>query len=453
MWRGGRRATRRQHSEANASSAGKASSFLRAEQIVRKDSPPHSSQSNGLIERENRTIQEKAMCMLYSYELPQVLWAEAMNTAVYLLNRLTFCRHKGKTPFELWTGQHPDVSHLRVFGCDAYAMDPQRKKMDKKTVKGIHVGYSPSADVFRVYIPEKRNVWITRDVSFDEDSYAGRKRVFDDFIPRQQKEKAAPIPKMVQQERKDTSSCESSSDSETERESDHNDGAGPESVDDDGDDSAGRRFVTPPVTPVRRGPGRPAGSKNSVKPPPAPHKMTLRSTTHAMLAYGSSCDGDPVTVKEALEDEDSAGWIKAMEEEMSALAINKTWILTLMPAEKKAIRCRWIFKRKKVPDGTVSRLKARLEKGFCQQKGIDYDETYAPVVRHESIRVKNKHVPAGRVLVNGTRGSTRSCSSMVLRDQRPTTACTSAGMRANEFCCRFTSTTDFYAVQKRRPWI
>ena len=92
-------------------------------------------------------------------------------------------------------------------------------------------------------------------------------------------------------------------------------------------------------------------------------------------------------MQEALQDEDAAGWKKAMDEEMSALKENKTWSLSLMPAEMKPVACKWIFKRKRDPGGAVTRLKARLvAKGFSQKKGADYTETFSPVARLESIR-------------------------------------------------------------------
>ena len=64
-----------------------------------------------------------------------------------------------------------------------------------------------------------------------------------------------------------------------------------------------------------------------------------------------------------------------------------TWELVDLPTGRKPIDCKWIFKVKKGSDGSVQRYKARLvAKGFAQKYGVDYDETFAPVVRYSSIR-------------------------------------------------------------------
>lgn len=97
---------------------------------------------------------------------------------------------------------------------------------------------------------------------------------------------------------------------------------------------------------------------------------------------------DPITLKEALENEENENWKKAIDEEMKAHEINKTWILCDVPKDRKAIKSKWLFITKLTAEGTIDRYKARLVvKGFIQKEGIDYDKTYAPVVRHSSIRL------------------------------------------------------------------
>jgi hypothetical protein len=81
--------------------------------------------------------------MLADAKLPHKFWAETLSTAVYLRNRSPSVAVKGKTPFEALTGQKPNVKHLRVFGCEAYAHVPkdERKKLDSKARKCVFLGY------------------------------------------------------------------------------------------------------------------------------------------------------------------------------------------------------------------------------------------------------------------------------------------------------------------------
>ncbi|XP_062544965.1 uncharacterized protein LOC134211764 isoform X1 [Armigeres subalbatus] len=76
-----------------------------------------------------------------------------------------------------------------------------------------------------------------------------------------------------------------------------------------------------------------------------------------------------------------------MRDEYEALIANDTWTLTELPPGRKPIKCKWVYKTKYDANGNVDRHKARLVvKGFSQRKGVDYDETYSPMVRHSSLR-------------------------------------------------------------------
>ena len=75
--------------------------------------------------------------------LPSFLWGEAVHTAIHTLNRCPTKAVEGKTPYEAWTEKKPNISHFRIFGCDAFAFitSEKRKKLDKKLKKCIFVGY------------------------------------------------------------------------------------------------------------------------------------------------------------------------------------------------------------------------------------------------------------------------------------------------------------------------
>ena len=93
---------------------------------------------------------------------------------------------------------------------------------------------------------------------------------------------------------------------------------------------------------------------------------------------------DPKLVKDALEDVD---WYKAMEEEIEQIKKNKTWSLVLRPEDKNVIVTKWVIRNKLDENGEVIGNKARLVyKGYAQEEGIDYRETFAPISRLERVR-------------------------------------------------------------------
>ena len=103
-----------------------------------------------------------------------------------------------------------------------------------------------------------------------------------------------------------------------------------------------------------------------------------------VLAVSSLCDEDePVTFDEA---QNSENWWAAMQSKFDAIMKNGTWSLVDLPIGKKAIGTKWVFKLKRKPNGSVDRCKARLvAKGYAQEKGIDFDETFALTYRITTI--------------------------------------------------------------------
>ncbi|CAD6956230.1 unnamed protein product [Tilletia controversa] len=135
---------------------------------------PYSSIQNGIAERMNRTIQDKARAMLHAAGTSHEYWPSAMQAASYLVNHLPTKALGGKIPEERWEGQKIDMSHLRVWGCVAWIKihDQQRSegKLSARGLRGMFIGYAGDRKAWTILTPSHptKKVHYSRDVRFDE---------------------------------------------------------------------------------------------------------------------------------------------------------------------------------------------------------------------------------------------------------------------------------------------
>ncbi|XP_048229560.1 uncharacterized mitochondrial protein AtMg00820-like [Ricinus communis] len=152
-----------------------------------------------------------------------------------------------------------------------------------------------------------------------------------------------------------------------------------------------RQFlITPPEimgepSPVSR--SIPSGGDNTIgdttseiQPQPLEEAITLRRYLSQISSHL-----EPTNFYEA---NTNLKWCKAMKEELQALKKNNTWDIIPLPVNKKLVGCKWIFKIKYNSDGTIERYKARLiARGFTQTYGVDYQETFTPVAKMNTVRI------------------------------------------------------------------
>eukprot|EP00253_Pinus_taeda_P001996 PITA_01996 len=121
---------------------------------------PYTPQQNGVVERMNKTLMERVRSMLSGVRLGQEFWIEAVETTCYLVNRSPSSALEDKNPQEVWTFKKPYLSHLRVFGCDAYVHVPKEKrtKLDSKSEKCIFTGYKVGLKGYKIWKPATRKV-------------------------------------------------------------------------------------------------------------------------------------------------------------------------------------------------------------------------------------------------------------------------------------------------------
>ena len=142
--------------------------FFEEKGVVIGTSASRCAEQNGRIERANRTIIESARTMLCENNFPKNLWGEAVNTAVYALNRVLSTNNRQMTPHEKWHGFKPDISHMRPFGslCVVHIPKVLRSKFGEVSAKVYLVGYEEPSDNYRVYDPVNQSVIVARDVRF-----------------------------------------------------------------------------------------------------------------------------------------------------------------------------------------------------------------------------------------------------------------------------------------------
>ena len=113
-----------------------------------------------------------------------------------------------------------------------------------------------------------------------------------------------------------------------------------------------------------------------------PPKRFVPSLDYVMLTY---C-GEPSCYKEAMSKDDKLKWEQAMELEMDSIEKNHTWELVQLPKGKNALPCKWVYKLKVTSDNAKPKYKARLvAKGFKQEKGVDFDEIFSPIVKMKTL--------------------------------------------------------------------
>lgn len=139
-------------------------------------------------------------------------------------------------------------------------------------------------------------------------------------------------------------------------------------------------------------PGSSAPSSTPIEASHRPHTRLQAGVrrpkvyTDGTVRYGSfASSGEPQCLEEALGDRN---WKSAMDIEYDALVKNKTWHLVPPQKGRNIIECKWVYKIKRKADGSLDRYKARLvAKGFKQRYGIDYEDTFSPVVKSATIRI------------------------------------------------------------------
>jgi hypothetical protein len=146
-----------------------------------------------VVERKNRTLNNMARTVLSEYKMPERFWSEAINTARQAINRLYLNRLLKKSPYELLSGNKPNVSYLRVFGSKYYILvkKGRHSKFAPEVVEGFLLGYDSNTKVYRVFNKSSGLVEVSSDVVFDETNGSPREQVDLDDVDEDEVPRAA----------------------------------------------------------------------------------------------------------------------------------------------------------------------------------------------------------------------------------------------------------------------
>nr|GEW77597.1 retrovirus-related Pol polyprotein from transposon TNT 1-94 [Tanacetum cinerariifolium] len=356
-------------------------------------------QQNRVEERRNRTLVEAARKMLIFSRVPLFLWAEAIATACFTQNHSIIHRQFNKTPYELINDKKPDISFLHVFGALCYPKNDREDigKLGAKCDIGFFIGYSSDSCAFRVFNQRTKKIIETMNVSFDELSAMAFEQhsefdllfeaMYEDYIGGQRS--TAPQTILAPQEHQQQGNQATIQ---------------PKIVADNVSNAMFdanmfvNRFSTPSTSAAE------SSSLQNVDPSnmhtfyqPYPHEFQWTKdhpleqvigepsrpvlTRNQLLSNGDMC-------MYALTVMIDPAWIESMQEELLQFKRLDVWVLVLSPDNITPLTLKWLFKNKHDKEKTVIRNKSRLVvRGYRQEEGIDFKESFAPVARMEAIRI------------------------------------------------------------------
>ncbi|KAJ4758161.1 polyprotein [Rhynchospora pubera] len=377
-------------------------------QLVHQTTCPHTPEQNGVAERKHRHILELSLAVINHGCIPLTLWDEIFASVVYLINRLPPSHHVSQTsPFERLFLKKPDYLHLKVLGsqCFPFLRPYNHHKLQSHSVPHVFIGYAMSQKGYRCYHPQTRRIIVSRHVLFNEQVFPFKHNTSSCETQPVDYSLWTPVsnPHGPSSTAHITSHCDPTGLSNLRpADSIHNDLLLSPLLNSGTSDRSSQRSntlnnsdrVSVPEIPSTTHPSS-TDISHPGHPTTSTHPMVTRSRDHTrrsrqfpdFVAYlaTASPNSDPTTFAQASK---ISHWRDAMSSEIAALHSNQTWQLVPPPMNQNVVGCKWIYKTKRHSDGTVARYKARLvAKGFTQEEGVDYFDTFSPVVRPTTIRI------------------------------------------------------------------
>nr|GEV92749.1 hypothetical protein [Tanacetum cinerariifolium] len=361
--------------------------FFERKGILRQFSVAKTPQQNEVAERRNRTLIEVAMTMLSDSKLPTTFWAEAVNTACHVQNRVLVVKPHNKTPYELFHGRTPTLSFMRPYGCLVTILNTKEHlgKFDGKAVEGFFVGYSLNSKAFRVFNSRSRILEENLHIRFSKslpnvvgtqsNGFAGTK-ASDNADPKSSYDDGS----------KPSSDNENKVDEDPRKENECKDQKKEDNINVNNTNNV--NTISSTVNAAR------TNEHNELPFDPNIHALEDVSTFNFssddedddamadMKNLDTTIQVSPTLTTRINKDHPLDQVIRDLQTSIQTRKMSKNL------EEHGFLRHKMGYRNKKDESGIMIRNKPRLvAQGHTQEEGIDYDEVFAPVARIEAIRL------------------------------------------------------------------
>ncbi|GJT71433.1 retrovirus-related pol polyprotein from transposon TNT 1-94 [Tanacetum coccineum] len=321
------------------------------QRIKHQTSVARTPEQNDVVERRNRTLVEAARTMLSAAKFPLYFWAEAIATACFTQNRSRVIPRHEKTPYHIINGRKPSVKFFYIFGSLCYIVR-DGENLDEMKEKGdacLFVGYSTQSRVYRVYNKRTRVIVETIHVNFDELPLMASNHVSSDPVP--QSETVTMLNDMD-------------------------------------------LLFSPMFNELLNGTTQVVSKSSAITTADAPNKSQQQHTTPS-TSTTAAADTPPLNIQTTPETTSQAPTTTHTNEERHRLVMLihqfdrlVVWELVERPLCKNVINMKCIWKNKRDEENTLICNKSHLvAKGYAQKEGIDFEESFIPVARLETVRL------------------------------------------------------------------
>ena len=346
-------------------------------------------------------------------------WGDALLTAAYILNRVP-SKSVSTTPYELWNGRKPHLDHLRPWGSAGYVHNRTHKygKLGPRATKMVFIRYFEHSKGYIMYGEhpdgDMKEI-VSRNVDFLEDEFPSIGEIKKDSLLYELQQDlslgegedlytnqitednrlfpldrdSGSVPTVPIEVELSTQDIQPETEEHPQSLVDQHADRPPQEV--SGSDPSPSQGSVP-----RTKRGRDPKSELAMQPSLGSIRRSERGRVPRRffqieedLFFCTPLEiEEPTSYEEAVESPNSQEWMDAMRDELDSMARNEVWELVDLPPGRKAIGNKWVFKVKRRADGSLDKFKARLvAKGYTQVEGVDYEETFSPVVRLSSIRL------------------------------------------------------------------